>query len=122
MYSQLHYEKAKELRRDFERRQGQPRIENGGKRMVWLHGRNAPEITVTLAFVGVIAVVVALVAAISASAGRATHPCSFSPKRSGGISEMAPCGTMGLRGNRKQFVAAITRPVANQYFLARLPH
>ena len=59
-----------------------------------------------LALVGV--VVASLVAPISASAGHATNPCSLiSPRRTGGISEMASCGTQGVRDDRAQFVRAI---------------
>lgn len=77
--------------------------------------RQTPRITVKAAVIGV--AVTALVAPISAS-GRDTHRCSVSPQRSGGISEMAPCGTLGERGNRGQFVTAITRAG----FLSRLAH
>jgi len=74
----------------------------------------------------------ALVAALSASASAAGHgvrahhdlnSCSFiSPQRSGGISEMASCGRSGVRGNRAEFMRAITRPVGNRPFLSQLAH
>jgi len=57
------------------------------------------------------------------SAAQNLNSCSFiSPQRSGGISEMAPCARWGLRGNRAQFVRAITRPVGNRAFLSQLAH
>ena len=60
---------------------------------------------------------------ISASAGHGPYSCSLgAPQRSGGISEMAACGSSGVRGDRAQFVRAITRPIENRYFLSRLPH
>jgi hypothetical protein len=60
---------------------------------------------------------------ISASAAHATQSCSFiSPQRTGGVSEMASCGKRGVRGNRAQFVGAITRPAGNRPFLSQLAH
>jgi hypothetical protein len=60
---------------------------------------------------------------ISMSIGHVTHSCSFiSRQRTGGISEMASCGKSGVRGNREQFVRAITRHIENRYFLSQLPH
>ena len=83
--------------------------------------RSAPGLTVKLALIGVVAV--ALVAPISASAGHTRHSCSFiSPQRSGGVSEMAACGKSGVKGNRAQFVWAITRPAENPAFLSQLTH
>jgi hypothetical protein len=77
--------------------------------------------TIGLALIGV--VVAGLVAPISASAGRATNPCPpSSPRRSGGISEMVSCGERGVRGNRAQFVSAITRPAGDRPFLSQLQH
>lgn len=71
----------------------------------------------------------ALVGALTASASAAGHgvralnSCSsISPQRSGGISEMASCGSQGIRGNRAQFVKAIKRPVGNRAFLSQLAH
>jgi len=76
---------------------------------------------IKLAFVGV--VVAAVVAPISASAGHGTKACPIiSPRRSGGISEMASCGTSGVRANRAQFVRAITRAAENRPFLSQLAH
>ena len=60
-----------------------------------------------LAYIGVVAA--SLIAPISASAGHAQHSCSpVAAQRSGGISEMASCGTQGVRDDRAQFVRAIT--------------
>lgn len=60
---------------------------------------------------------------ISWSPGHASQPCVLiSPKRSGGISEMASCGKWGVRGNRSQFVRAIDTPVASRAFLSQLAH
>lgn len=60
-----------------------------------------------LALVGVVAA--SLVAPISASGGNASQACPLvSPHRGGGISEMASCGTQGVREDRAQFVRAIT--------------
>jgi hypothetical protein len=74
-----------------------------------------------VAFVGV--VVAAVVAPIAASAGHGTNACTpISPRRSGGISEMASCGTSGVSGDRAQFVRAITRPAENRPFLSQLAH
>jgi hypothetical protein len=77
---------------------------------------------IKLALLGV--AIAGLVALISASAGHARlHSCSIvSPQRNGGISEMASCGKWGVRGNRAQFVKAITRPVENRNFLSQLVH
>jgi hypothetical protein len=59
----------------------------------------------------------------ASATGHAPHSCAFlSPQRSGGISEMAACGKSGVRGNRAEFVGAITRPVENGAFLSQLPH
>ena len=77
--------------------------------------------TIKLALIGV--VIAGLVAPISAAGRRAQHSCSLiSPQRSGGISEMASCGNSGVKGNRAEFVAAITRPAANRPFLSQLAH
>jgi hypothetical protein len=65
--------------------------------------------TIKLALIGV--VVACLVAPISAPAGHVSSCPLASPKRSGGISEMASCGNAGLKGNRAEFVKAINRPV-----------
>jgi len=43
-------------------------------------------------------------------------------KRQGGISEMVSCGKQGLKGNREQFVKAVTRPVEKRAFLWQLAH
>jgi len=78
-------------------------------------------LAIKLSLVGV--VVAGLVAPISSSAGHAANQCSYiSPRRSGGISEMAACGTSGVRGDRAQFVKAITRPAGNRPFLSQLAH
>ena len=62
-------------------------------------------------------------APIFTSAGHVAQTCSIiSPQRTGGISEIAPCGMSGVRGDRAQFVRAITQPVENRYFLSRLAH
>jgi hypothetical protein len=77
--------------------------------------------TIKLALIGVVAA--GLVAPISASAGHAPHSCQFvSPQRSGGMSEMASCGTSGVKANRVQFVRALNRPVEDRNFLSRLAH
>ena len=77
--------------------------------------------TIKLALIGV--VVAGFVAPISAAARHASHSCSLiSPQRSGGISEMSSCGNSGVKGNRAEFVAAITRPIANRAFLSQLAH
>jgi hypothetical protein len=74
-----------------------------------------------LTLVGV--VVAGFVAPISASGGNAPHSCPLvSPQRNGGISEMASCGTQGVRDDRAQFVRAITRPVGHRAFLSQLAH
>jgi hypothetical protein len=77
---------------------------------------------IKLVLVGVVAA--GLGAPISAFAGHARlHSCPIvSPQRSGGISEMASCGKWGVRGDRAQFVVAITRPVENRNFLSQLAH
>jgi hypothetical protein len=77
---------------------------------------------IKLLLIGV--VIAGLAAPISASARQARLPsCSIvSPQRSGGISEMASCGKWGVRGDRAQFVRAITRPVENRNFLSQLAH
>jgi hypothetical protein len=69
-------------------------------------------------------VVAAVVAPISASAGHASRAAcsSASPQRSGGISEMVACGNSGVRGNRAEFVSAISRPVVKPAFLSQLAH
>jgi hypothetical protein len=43
-------------------------------------------------------------------------------KRQGGISEIVSCGRQGVKGNREQFVKAITRPVERRTFLRQLAH
>jgi len=54
---------------------------------------------------------------VSASAGHPRHgPACVS------VSEMVSCGKQGVKGNRAQFVAAITRPVENTTFLRQLAH
>jgi len=66
----------------------------------------------------IIAFVVTLFdAPISASAGdlRHSHPCVS-------LAEMVSCGTQGVKGNRAQFVSAITRRVESNTFLEQLPH
>jgi hypothetical protein len=78
-------------------------------------------LVIKFAVIGV--VVGGLVAPISASAGNGPHSCSFiSPHRTGGISEMATCGKWGVRGNRTQFVRAITRSAGDPPFLSQLAH
>jgi hypothetical protein len=67
--------------------------------------------------------VASVVAPISASAGHAPRACSTaSPQRSCGISEMVSCGKSGVRGNRAEFVSAISRPVVKPAFLSQLGH
>jgi hypothetical protein len=61
-------------------------------------------------------VAAALSMPIAASAGHPRHQgCSSA-------SEMVACGKQGVKGNRAQFVAAITRPVGNNAFLWQLAH
>ena len=77
--------------------------------------------TIKLPLVGV--VVAGFVAPISAPAGHALYSCPLvSPQRGGGMSEMAACGMSGVKGNRVQFVKAISRPVEDRNFLSRLAH
>jgi hypothetical protein len=67
-----------------------------------------------LAIIGLVAV---LGLPVSVSAGHLRHrPSCVS------VSEMVSCGKQGVKGNRAQFVAAITRPVENTAFLRQLPH
>jgi hypothetical protein len=68
-------------------------------------------------FAVIAAVIAALGTPISASAGHVRHSHSCVS-----LSEMASCGKQGVKGNRVQFVAAITRPVDDSYFLWQLPH
>jgi hypothetical protein len=68
-----------------------------------------------LAIIGLVVTVLGL--PVSASAGHLRHRSSCVS-----VSEMASCGKQGVRGNRAQFVAAITRPVENTAFLRQLPH
>jgi hypothetical protein len=52
---------------------------------------------------------------VSASAGQVRHTYSC-------YSEMVSCGKQGVKGNRAQFVAAITQPVEKHPFLWQLAH
>jgi hypothetical protein len=69
-----------------------------------------------LAIVGLAAAVLGMPISASASHLRHSHSCVS-------YSEMVSCGKQGVKGNRAQFVAAITRPVGGTTpFLWELPH
>jgi hypothetical protein len=68
-----------------------------------------------LAISGIVVAVLGL--PVSASAGHLRHPSSCVS-----VSEMVACGKHGVKGNRAQFVAAITRPVGKHPFLWQLAH
>jgi hypothetical protein len=68
-----------------------------------------------LAIIGLVVAVLGL--PISASADRTQHRAACVS-----ISEMVPCGKLGVRGDRAQFMAAVTRPVEHRAFLWQLAH
>jgi hypothetical protein len=78
-------------------------------------GREREETVPKLTIIGLVAVVLALPISASAGQQRHRHACSS-------LSEMVACGKQGVRGNRAQFVAALTRPVKDEAFLSRLAH
>jgi hypothetical protein len=68
-----------------------------------------------LTIIGLVAAVLGM--PVSASAGHVRHRDACSS-----LSEMVSCGKQGVKGNRAQFVAAITRPVEGSAFLWQLAH
>jgi len=77
-------------------------------------GREGREIMSKLALIGLVIAALGVPASAAAVHGRHSHACQS-------LSEMVSCGKHGVRGNRAQFVAAISRPVDNA-FLWQLPH
>jgi hypothetical protein len=68
-----------------------------------------------LAIMGLVAAVLGMPVSASAGHVRHRHVCSS-------LSEMVSCGKQGVKGNRAQFMAAVTWPVEHQAFLSQLAH
>ena len=61
-----------------------------------------------LALIGLVIAALGVPASATAVHERHSHACQS-------LSEMVSCGKHGVRGNRAQFVAAISRPVDNAF-------
>jgi hypothetical protein len=68
-----------------------------------------------LAIIGLVTAVLGL--PVSASGGHVRHHYVCSSR-----SEMVSCVSQGVKGNRTQFVAALTRPAEHRAFLTQLAH